>query len=191
MRRLFLTFIATSLLTLTLAGYADAQTSASSPPPTVATSSRPGITGPALSGPSVMAQLVWDGYGIGGRYMFPIGIPSLLSRTRFKDSWALEAGIDWIHRGEDYGAVGYHYDQIIPTFGMMWLFWINDDFAVYPKIDAGYEIGFHNTYGGCTGCSIGGVWVEGAAGLLYKLSAITLRAELGDYGLKGGVSWLF
>jgi hypothetical protein len=163
-----------------------------SPPPAVSASgARPVITGPALSGISVLGELVWDGFGFGGRYMFPIGIPSLLSHTRLKDSWALEAGIDWVHRGEDLGPVGYHYDQIIPTFGMMWTVWLTDQFAVYPKIDAGYEIGFNNSLSSCYGCSVGGVWVEGAAGLLYRISSLTLRAELGDYGIKGGVAWLF
>ena len=198
MTRSLVTFMTTSLLTLALATSAGAQTGAPppaalppAPAPVVETSTRPGITGPALSGFSVMAQVVWDGYGVGARYMFPIGIPSLLSRTKFKDSWALEAGLDWIRRGQDYVGGDYHYDQVVPTFGMMWTLWLNDQFAVYPKIDAGYAIGVHNSISNCYGCSIGGVWVEGAAGLLYKLSSITLRAELGDYGLKGGVSWLF
>jgi hypothetical protein len=186
-------------LTLALASGARAQemapppaTAPAAPPPALSASGvRPAITGPALSGISVMGQLVWDGFGFGARYMFPIGIPSLLTHTSLKDSWALEAGLDWVHRGEDYVGGNFHYDQIIPTFGMMWTVWLTDQFAVYPKVDAGYEIGFNNSISNCYGCSVGGVWVEGAAGLLYRISSITLRAELGDYGIKGGVAWLF
>jgi hypothetical protein len=158
-----------------------------------ATVSKARIDAPQLAGVTLWGMVDWDGFGVGARYMFPVGIPSLLSHTSLKDSWAIEAGLDFFRISDDFGALGYHYDVLLPTVGMMWIVWLRDDFAVYPKIDGGYAIGFDNSYGDCTGCSLGGVRIEGAGGLLYKVSGsgITLRAEAGNYGVKGGVAWLF
>jgi len=164
---------------------------ASAPAP-AATISHALITAPPLTGPTIWGLVDWFGVGVGARYMFPVGIPSLLSHTPFKDSWAIEAGLDFLHRSDDYGAFSYNYNEFIPTVGMMWMVWFRDDFAVYPKVDGGYAIGFDNSVHDCTGCGLGGVWIEGAAGILYKVGGgVTLRAELGNYGAKGGVAWLF
>jgi hypothetical protein len=161
-------------------------------PPVAATKAARGtITGPPLGGPTVWGLLDWWGVGAGARYMFPLGIPSLLTRTPFKDSWALEAGLDFLHRSDDYGPYSFHYNELIPTVGVMWLFWLRDDFALYPKVDGGWAFGFGNSVDNCVGCSLGGIWIEGAGGLLYKAGPVTLRAELGNYGVKGGVAWLF
>ncbi|HEX3697969.1 MAG TPA: hypothetical protein VH374_21525 [Polyangia bacterium] len=177
-----------------LAQQTPAPTSSPYPAPAPAgTVSRAVITAPQQSGFTLWGMLDWDGYGAGARFMFPLAIPSLLSRTSLRDSWALEAGVDFFRISDTYsGYGGFHYDEILPTVGMMWIVWLRDDFAVYPKIDGGYAIGFDNSYGGCGGaCDLGGIRVEGAAGLLYKLPGVTLRAEVGNYGLKGGVAWLF
>lgn len=173
-----------------------AQTPASSPPPAgypapVATAeAKPRIDAPQLSGFSGLATLNWNGFGVGARYMIPLGIPSLLSRTRLRDSWALEPGLDYFRVNNNYGGYGdYHYDEILPSVGMMWIVWLREDFAVYPKVEGGYAIPFNNS---CTYCSYSHVYVEGAAGLLYSLGGgVTLRAEVGSYGIKGGVAWLF
>jgi hypothetical protein len=146
---------------------------------------------PALAGPTVWGLLGWYGVGVGARYMIPLGIPALLTRTRLHDSWALELGADFLHRSADFGTVNYSYNQAIPSVGMMWIVWLRDDFAVYPKAEAGYAIGFGNSYNDCVGCSVSNIYAEGAAGLLYKVSQLTLRAEIGNYGAKGGIAWLF
>jgi hypothetical protein len=194
------------LLALTLAGTVRAQDMGQPPPggapppaaepPPVASAAAPqgNITGPPLGGPTVWLMLNWNGVGAGGRYMFPLGIPSLLKRTPFKDSWALEAGVDLFHISSDYYYGSYTYNELIPTVGVMWLVWLREDFAVYPKVDAGWQFGFGSNANSLCGsaCDLGGIWVEGAAGLLYKVGGgITLRAELGNYGIKGGVAWLF
>jgi hypothetical protein len=169
-----------------------AETAPASAPAPAASISRARITAPPLTGPTIWGLVDWFGVGVGARYMFPVGIPSLLSHTSLKDSWAIEAGLDFVHRSDDYGAFNYDYNEFIPTVGMMWIVWLRNDFAVYPKIDGGWAFGFDNSNNNCVGCTLGGVWIEGAAGLLYEVGGgLTLRAELGNYGAKGGVAWLF
>jgi hypothetical protein len=187
------------LFSLALASSAVAQQTAPPPAAPAATApapatvvSRAPITGPPLSGFTVWAMLDWSGYGIGARYLLPLPIPSLLAKTSLRDSWAIEFGADYFRISNTYTTFGYHYDEIVPRVGMMWIVWLRDDFAVYPKIDGGYAIGFNNSYGGCgSACTLGGIHIEGEAGLLYKVSGLTLRAEVGNYGIKGGVAWLF
>src|SRR4051812_18156776 len=122
------------------------------PPPTVATPSSTGAPqpfGPAAgpAGPSVWGILPWGGYGIGARYMIPLPITQLLTRTKFHDYWALEFGADMLHFSYDYGfgaAGSYSWTEIVPVVGMMWQFWINDSFAVYPKVEVGYAFGWYS-----------------------------------------------
>ena len=173
------------------------------PPPAVQApgrSSTPAPFGAAAGpgGPTIWGILPWGGYGIGARYMIPLPITPLLTRTKFHDYWALEFGADIMHWNYDYGfgTTGYSYSwtEIVPVVGMMWQFWINDSFAVYPKIELGYAVGWYSdTQGTTTGLSGGNhFYPDGTAGLLYKLgNGITLRAEAGYVGGKAGVAWLF
>jgi hypothetical protein len=174
------------------------------PPPTVAAPSNTGTPqpfGPAAgpAGPSVWGILPWGGYGIGARYMIPLPITQLLTRTKFHDYWALEFGADIMHFNYDYGVVGaqgfsYSWTEIVPVVGMMWQFWINDSFAVYPKVELGYAFGWYSDTNGASGGLSGGnhLFPDGTAGLLYKLgNGITLRAEAGYLGGKAGLAWLF
>jgi hypothetical protein len=157
-----------------------------------ATLSTAGAVAPQLKGPSIWGLLHWNGIGVGGRFMIPLPIPALLSRTPFRDSWALEGGVDFIHRSDDYGAIGYNYNELVPTVGMMWIVWLKPDFAVYPKVEAGWGFGFGSSNTTCAACNLGGIYTEGAAGLLYAVGGgVTLRAEVGNYGIKGGAAWLF
>jgi hypothetical protein len=169
---------------------ADPASAPATPPAGTVASAPRGGAGPALTGPSLLGIVEWWGLGVGGRYMIPLGIPSLLTRTPFRDSWALEPGIDFIHRSDNYGVYNYNYNELTPTVGMMWIVWLRDDFAVYPKLEAGWSFGF-STSNSCVGCNTGGIYTEGAAGLLYRISGLTLRAEVGNYGAKGGLAWLF
>ena len=75
--------------------------------------------------------------------------------------------------------------------GMSWNLWFNDSFALYPKVEAGYAIGWlsNSAYGAA---GYGGTFASGAGGLLYRLGdGLTLRAEVGSSGLKLGAGWLF
>jgi hypothetical protein len=166
---------------------------AGAPQATASTASRANIDAPMLSGATIWGVLVWNGVGAGARYMVPVGIPSLLTRTPFRDSWAIEGGLDFVHRSDDFGIYNYSYNELIPAVGMMWMVWFTPEFAAYPKIDGGWMFGFSsNANAACTNCTYGGPWIEGAAGVLYKVSGgITLRAELSNYGVKGGLAWLF
>jgi hypothetical protein len=172
------------------------------PPPGVATTSARGsqLFGAAAGpgGPSVWGILPWGGFGAGVRYMIPVPITQLLSRTKFRDYWVIEFGGDILRYSYDYGfgTTGYSYSwtEIIPVAGMMWQVWFTENFAAYPKVEAGYAFGWYsNTQGGSTGLSGGNHFYPGAtAGVLYKLnSGITLRAEAGYVGAKLGVGWLF
>jgi hypothetical protein len=169
------------------------------PPPAVAaTGSAPMPFGASdgPNGPSVWGILPWGGYGIGARYMLPIPITQLLTRTRFRDYWALEFGADVLRINYDYiGFAGsYTWTEVVPVVGMMWQVWFTENFAAYPKVEAGYAFGWYsNTMTGQTLGSGGNHFYPGAtAGVLYKLqNGVTLRAEAGYLGAKAGVAWLF
>jgi len=174
------------------------------PPPAVAA---PGMTGqPAPfgvtggpGGPSLWGVLPWGGYGMGARYMLPLPITQLLTRTKFRDYWALEFGADILHWSYDYGVIGgsnfnYSWTAVVPVVGMMWQVWFTENFAVYPKIEAGYGFGWYSDTNGQTSNLSGGnhFYPSGTAGVLYKLNnGITLRAEAGYVGGKAGIAWLF
>ena len=175
-----------------------------SPPPSVAT---PGSTGngpqpfgPGIgpSGPTVWGVLAWGGYGAGARYMIPVPITQLLTRTKFRDYWAVEFGADILRINYDYGlgtgAYSYSWTEVVPVAGMMWQVWFNENFAAYPKVELGYAFGWYSdTQGTTTGLSGGNhFYPSGTVGILYKLgSGLTLRAEAGNIGAKGGIAWLF
>jgi hypothetical protein len=168
------------------------------PPPAVATSGRGPSFGAATgpTGPSAWGILPWGGFGAGARYMLPIGITQLLTRTKFRDYWTLEFGADILRYSYDYvGLSGsYSWTEIIPVVGMMWQVWFTENFAAYPKVEAGYAFGWYsNTQTGTSSLSGGNHFYPGAtAGVLYKLdNGITLRAEAGYVGAKLGVAWLF
>ena len=168
------------------------------PPPAVAKSPSPFGAAPGPTGPSVWGVLPWGGFGLGARYMIPLPITQLLTRTKFHDYWALEFGADILRFNYDYAfgttAYSYNWTEIIPVVGMMWQFWITDDFAVYPKVEIGYAFGWYSGTQGTTGGLSGGnhLFPDGTAGLLYKLgNGITLRAEAGYVGGKAGIAWLF
>lgn len=188
------------LLTLSLlsyllvAGAASAQTPPPGAPPSIVESvgSSPGIGDSAISAWLILPWYSGFGYGIGARYMLPLPITPLLSHTRLRDSWALEFGADILHWS--CGVPGYDcgWTEVLPVVGMMWNVGINSNFTVYPKIEAGYPFGWYSggTFAGRSTYST--VFVSGGAGLMYRLNnGITLRAELGYAGLKGGIAWLF
>jgi hypothetical protein len=172
------------------------------PPPAVAAPANLSAPAPfgqtgGPSGPSLWGILPWGGYGIGARYMMPLPITQLLTRTRFRDYWALEFGADIMHWSYDYGlgttAFNYSWTEVVPVVGMMWQVWFTENFAAYPKIEVGYAFGWYSdTNGVNTGLSGGNrFFPDGTAGVLYKLGNLTLRAEAGYVGGKIGVAWLF
>jgi hypothetical protein len=88
------------------------------PPPSVAApgtaGNGPQPFGPGIgpSGPSIWGVLAWGGYGAGARYMIPVPITQILTRTRFRDYWAVEFGADILRINYNYGlgTTGYSYN---------------------------------------------------------------------------------
>jgi hypothetical protein len=206
--------VTASLLALSLAVPATAalaQTAApapeAAPPPALNTSAPTGaptaVTGgaaPSLTGPSIWGILPWGGFGVGGRFMIPLGIRPLLVNTPVRDSFALDVGADLLHWSYDFGLAGaggfnYSWTEVLPVAGLMWNIWLNDRFAFYPKVELGYAFGWFSGWDGMNGVSqpaYGGFFWDGAVGAMYKLPAgVTLRAEAGYAGLKLGAGWLF
>jgi hypothetical protein len=134
------------------------------------------------------------GMGLGARFALPLPIPSLIPRGRIRDSWSLEFGADYFRYSLGYlGGPDYTVNWFVPVCGIMWNVWINDSFAVYPKAEAGYHFGWVSGYpNGLSSPGYGGVYADGAVGLIYKIGgAVTLRAEAGNIGFKGGVGFMF
>jgi hypothetical protein len=148
-------------------------------------------------GPTVWGILPWSGIGIGARFMLPLGIKPLLTNTNLRDSFALEFGVDYFHWSFGYAGFGdYSVNELVPVVGVMWNIWVNQQFAFYPKIELGWGFGWASTPNGYSGAwdytGHRGFYPDGAAGILYKLNnGLTLRAEAGYGGLKGGVGWLY
>jgi hypothetical protein len=208
MRRSIMTlgFIAGALFTAMVPGVASAQDSTQPPPPPPAgpppqapppAAPSGSIMAPArnsdappLAGISVFGILGYgESIGFGGRYMLPIGIPSLLTHTRIRDSWAVEFGADLLYWSVSAFGANYHETELIPIAGVMWNVWLANDFAVYPKAELGFgfNVGSQNAYVGHTG-----IYPSGAAGLLYQVAnGITLRAEIGSTGLRAGAGFFF
>jgi hypothetical protein len=182
-----------------------AGTPETAPPPPTATNPGPAATtpmvsagpgsAPSLKGVSVWGILPWGGFGVGARFMIPIGIPSLIHHPRIKDNWALEFGGDYLHF--NYGGLlgsNYSWSEVVVVGSLMWNVWLTPDFAVYPKAEIGYAFGWFSGYDDTLGPrpTYGGFFPNGAGGLLYKLNnGITLRAEAGSANLKLGAGFLF
>jgi hypothetical protein len=149
---------------------------------------------PSVRGASVWGVLPWGGIGAGGRFMLPLRIPSLLKSPRVRDNFSLEFGADilrWTYGADTFYSSSYSWTEILPVVGLSWNFWFSDSFALYPKVEAGYAIGWvsNSAYGAA---GYGGTFASGAGGLLYRLGGgLTLRAEAGSSGLKAGAGWLF
>lgn len=168
---------------------------AQSPPPPP-----PSIVQPASTGGvgetaiSLWGALTWNGIGVGGRFMLPLPITSILANahTSLRDSWALEFGADYLHWDCGYGSFSCSWNEILPVVGMMWKVDINDKLTVYPKIEAGYHIGWFSGPDYVGRSSYGGVYVAGIAGIMYRLNnGLILRAEAGSYDIRAGIGWRF
>jgi hypothetical protein len=147
---------------------------------------------PGPSGYTFWGGLPWGGWSVGGRYMMPLPLGPILQSSSVRDSWAVELGLDYLHLGDSYGPYDISYNELLPVAGMMWNIWFSDNFALYPKLELGYAYAwFSSDYGPNVG-GYGGLFLSGAAGLLYKMdNGLAIRAEAGVSGLKAGLAWLF
>lgn len=132
------------------------------------------------------------GFGIGGRYAYPLTHESVIKNQSFQDRFVLEAGLDLVFASYDFVGVNGGVTVIDPVVGLMWDFWLNDKLALYPKIDLGYRIySWSGTLSGFNGLLSNQFEFGASAGVIYKLDSINLRAELGNLGLKAGVMFPF
>lgn len=180
-----------------MAGTAPAPAPSASPPAaeapeSIVTTPAPSSGAPAISGVSLFGIVGYgNSVGVGARYQLPVGIPSLIHHHRIKDSWAVEFGADLIYWSVDYAfAPAYHETELRPVGGLMWNVWLTPQFAVYPKAEIGWGFNVAGSQYNYVGHS--GIFPSGASGLLYRITdTITLRAELGFSGLRGGVGFFF
>jgi hypothetical protein len=177
---------------LTLALLALLAATSSSSAQTVSTTVSPA---PQSHGPSLWGILPWHGIGIGGRYMIPLSVKPLLTNTNVRDGFAAEVGADLLHWSYGIGVANdYSWTEALPVAGIMWNVWLNEQLALYPKLDLGYAFGWfsgwNETYGSRP--TYGGFFWDIALGGMYKLgNGLTLRGEIGYAGLKLGAGWLF
>ena len=136
------------------------------------------------------------GLGLGGRYQITLVPEGLLMNPRVHDDVGLEFGLDWWHYGWSSsdpfaGNVSWSYNEIAPVVGGVWNFWLTNKLAVYPKLDLMYRVGWLST--NISGVSnpggFGGFDAQFAAGLIYKLERVALRAEIGSYSIRFGVGF--
>jgi hypothetical protein len=185
------------------AAASQAQTSAPPAPPPADAPAGPTNTTTENATVSLFAGLGYSygfsvGLGLGARYQWvivPKGFLHSLPPT-MHDEFALEPGFDYFHAS--YSVVGYNWDynEFTPLIGALWNIWLNDKLAVYPKLDIGYRIvSWSASY---NGMSIGGahdylfpVYIEGAAGVIYRIGAVSLRAEVGWEDLRLGAGFSF
>jgi hypothetical protein len=133
------------------------------------------------------------GYGIGGavRYAIPILNDGFI--PKLNDSVEIEFGGDiWTASYGGFGFNGGGYTALgIPIEGR-WTFHITDKFSAYGKVGIGWVIVVGSRSDGVVAGYGGGIYTTAGPGVLYKLSdAISLRAEFGYSGLRGGIGIAF
>ncbi len=177
----------------------------------VSSGSSPGPGSQSLSVWGVLDPGPFDGIGAGARFTLPLVPEGILHAPRVKDELTLELGADFVHYGirANYGGywdgfryvdgyVDYSWNGILAVGGVTWNFWLTPKLALYPKLDLGYLFGQYsgwndqyNGYGSYGRASFGGVFLQGAAGLIYRFQTVALRVELGSGLLRLGVGFPF
>ena len=134
-----------------------------------------------------------SGFGIGGRYQKVVARNAVIKSGPIHDEFGLEAGVDYYHYNFGFVGNSLSYNEIAIVLGSVWNFWLLDDkLALYPKIDVAYRIGsFSNDSGTTALMGYGGIWIQGAAGVVYRLGGVSLRAELGSGSLRLGAGFSF
>lgn len=135
------------------------------------------------------------GAGLGFRVMLPLA-DGVLHHPRVRDNFSLELGADFLHYSDTVGYPGYYYDYswngVLGVVGATWNFWFTPRLALYPKLDLGYMVGWYDGWDDTWGYhhpSYGGLFIQGAAGVMYRLNRVALRAELGSGLLRLGVGF--
>jgi len=128
----------------------------------------------------------WGMYGLGARYMQPVG-HSLLNLPNIRDQVAVEVGLDYLRESYGYLALGnYSWSEVLPVVGGMWQFWINPNLALYPKLDFGYAFGWFSGFTYCNGIpdckeptyggfffNVSALWSQIHAKVMHRAAATT------------------
>jgi hypothetical protein len=126
-----------------------------------------------------------SGLGIGARYQKTIVPEGFIRHSRITDDLGIEGSLEYRHYSWDFGS----YNEFDIAAGVVWNVWFTDQFAVYPKLGLGVGFGSWSDDVGDEPDGYGGVYLFGAAGVIYKIDALTLRAELGSNSLQLGVGF--
>ncbi len=147
---------------------------------------------------SFFAVLPWYygfGVGLGVRYAIPIVPQGFI--PKLNDSVELEFGADIFTAyyydyayGPNFGG-GYSYTALAIPLEGRWTFHITDRFSAYGKAGVGWALGF-GPYDRFRPGYGGGLYLIFCPGVLFKVSdTIALRAEVGNFGLRGGIGIAF
>jgi hypothetical protein len=131
------------------------------------------------------------GFGLSGRYQHTVsGEKGLLKSRRVKDDIGIEGALDYYHYSFDLVGVDWAYNEVVLSASVVWNLWVSNELAVYPRLGVGYGYGsFSSDLDGLGDPDgYGGVGLFAAAGVVYNLDAILLRAELGSGALNVGVA---
>lgn len=135
-----------------------------------------------------------SGWGLGARYQKVVVPEGFLHLTNgVKDELGVEGGIDYTSYSWDFYGYGWTYNEFDILVGVTWNFWLNPKLCLYPKLDLGFGFGSWSSSAPGIGnpSGYGGIFFQGAAGVVYKLNRISLRAEVGSSSLRAGVSFAF
>ncbi len=155
------------------------------------------------SGPGLTSLSLWgvldpgpiDGLGLGFRLGVPL-VPQGILHAQIRDELVLEAGADFVHYNDRVGFYPYYVDYswngLLAVGGVAWNFWFTPQLALYPKLDLGWWFGWYrgwdNRYGYGRG-DFDGIFLQGAAGLVYRAQSVDFRLELGSGLARIGVGF--
>lgn len=134
------------------------------------------------------------GFGLGMRYQVEAVPQGFIRGGSVHDELGIEFGADWVHYSWDfYGYNGWTYNEISPTVGVAWNFWLTPQLALYPKIDLAFRFGTWSRPPGSPFAhpgGYGGTNLELAAGLAWRFAdRVALRVEANTYALFLGVGF--
>jgi hypothetical protein len=166
--------------------------------PSAPRTSAPGRGSDSLSVWAVLDPGPIDGIGVGGRFTLPLEPNGVLRHPRVKDEFTLELGADFVHYEDRVGVPGffvdYSWNGVLLVGGAAWNFWFTPRFALYPKLDVGYFFGWYggdDDFGPYGRYDFDGIFIQGAAGVIYRFQTMALRAEAGSGLLRVGLSFPF
>jgi hypothetical protein len=153
---------------------------------------RPVGVGEAFSFWGVIDPGPVDGVGVGGRFALPVVPQGFLHSPTVRDELVLELGADFVHYRERIGwpyYVDYSWNGLLAVGGAAWNFWFTPRFAAYPKLDLGWWFGWYRGWDGYGRRDFDGVFLQAAAGIVYRFDSAAFRLELGSDLVRIGVAF--